>query len=130
MGIILACAVGMRIVLNRVGENENHNHFQEGAENENHYHSHGESENENHYQIVQMYQKVRILAQKRYIPHSLQSKIFSLNTVFSQVPIPFPRKSLYHAHCLIKTAAIFLGGDECPVDVRVAHGLRLVLQAG
>jgi hypothetical protein len=82
MGIILNCAVGMRIVLNRVGENENHNHFQERAENENHYHSHGESENENHYQIVQMYQKVRILAQKRYIPHSLQSKIFSLNTIF------------------------------------------------
>jgi hypothetical protein len=39
--------------------------------------------------IVQMYQKVRILAQKRYIPHSRQSKIFSLNTVSSRVPYRF-----------------------------------------
>jgi hypothetical protein len=89
MGIILDCAAGMRIILNKVGENENHNHFQEGAKNENHYHSHGESENENHYQIVQMYQKVRILAQKRYIPHSRKSQIFSLNTVSSRVPYRF-----------------------------------------
>ena len=76
MGIILDCAAGMILILSKVGENENHYHSQEGAENENHYHSHGESENENHYQIVQMYQKVRILAQKRYLPHSLQSKNF------------------------------------------------------
>jgi hypothetical protein len=31
---------------------------------------------------------------------------------------------------LIKAAAVLTGGSECPVDVRFAHGLRLVLQAG
>ena len=43
-----------------------------------------------------MYQKVRILAQKRYLPTFVQSKIFSLNTIFQQVSIPKVSKSQYH----------------------------------
>jgi len=34
------------------------------------------------------------------------------------------------AHCLIEAAGVFTGSNEGPINVRVAHGLRLVWQAG
>lgn len=35
-----------------------------------------------------------------------------------------------NAHCLVEAAGVFDGSNEGPVDVRFAHGLRLVWQAG
>ena len=89
------------------------------------------SENENHYQIVQKYQKVRVFDQKRSLPRSSKSPKF-LHYRDPASPLPFSSKSLplssksltNHCHPWETILA-----DNLPASSSVLLRLLAILQA-